>query len=101
MSIRGCELLTSTATQAAQMTTPTINSPSVFAPPHPHAVVSLTAIKTSVMPVLINTAAGQLMRPGTRTGDSGTNLQVQIAAATIRTSGSQNSQCQLRCSTIA
>ena len=35
------------------------------------------------MPALISAAAGQLIRPGTRTGDSGTNRQVQTAPATI------------------
>ena len=53
------------------------------------------------MPPLISAAAGQLIRPGTRTGDSGTNRHVHTAAATISTSGNQKSQCQLRCSTIA
>ena len=83
MSISGCALLTSTATQAAQITPPTTSIPIVFAEPQPHVVVSLIAIRTSVIPALISAAAGQLIRPGTRTGDSGTKRHVQTAATTI------------------
>ena len=53
------------------------------------------------MPRLMRAAARQLMRPGARTGDSGTNRRVQTAATTVASNGSQNSQCQLRCSTMS
>src|SRR2546421_324853 len=81
--------------------TPAASTPSVCAEPQPHTVVSLIATSASEMPVLIRTAAGQLTRPATRTGDSGTNRHVQNAAATISGSGIQKSQCQLRCSTTS
>jgi 2-polyprenyl-3-methyl-5-hydroxy-6-metoxy-1,4-benzoquinol methylase len=60
--------------------------------PQPHVVVSLIAISTIEMPRVISAAASQLMRPGTRTGDSGMNRQVANAAMTITISGIQNSQ---------
>ncbi len=99
MSIRGSALRASTTTQAAQIARPAPSRPSVRAEPQPQTVVSLIATSASDMPALINTAAGQLIRPGTRTGDSGTKRQVQNAAGTISSSGIQNSQCQLRRST--
>ncbi len=40
----------------------------------------------------IKRAPIQLMRPGARTGDSGTKMKVAIVAATDMTSGIQNSQ---------
>ena len=40
----------------------------------------------------INTAPSQLMRPGERTGDSGTKANVAMVAATDMISGIQNSQ---------
>src|SRR5690242_20518846 len=80
MSISGWELAISTATQAAQVTAPATSIPIVFVEPHPQVVVSLIAIRINVIPALISAAAGQLMRPGTRTGDSGTNRHVHTAA---------------------
>ncbi len=50
------------------------------------------AISTQQNPTDISAAASQLTRPGTRSGDSGTNRQVQIAAPTMTTSGIQYSQ---------
>jgi hypothetical protein len=55
-------------------------------------VVSLTAISTVESPTVISAAASQLMRPGTRIGDSGMKRQVATAASRIATSGIQNSQ---------
>src|SRR5581483_6741432 len=100
MSMSGSLLRTSTRTHATQKRTPAASITIVFVPPQPHTVVSLTATRTRVMPALISAAASQLMRPGTRTGDSGTNRHVQTVATTSTASGSQKSQCQLRCSTI-
>ena len=71
---------------------PTASRPSVLGEPHPHVVVIEIAMSTHQKPAVISAAASQLTRPGTRTGDSGTNRQVQIAAATVTTSGIQNSQ---------
>src|SRR5579862_9885912 len=92
MSISGTELRVSTTTQTAHSTRPATSTPIVRADPHPHVVVSLTATSASEIPALINAAAPQLMRPGTRTGDSGTKRHVQKAAGTMTTSGIQNSQ---------
>lgn len=92
MSISGSALRTSTATQAAHPSSPTASRPSVRAEPQPQTVVSEMATSTQQNPTVISAAAHQLTRPGTRTGDSGTNRQVQIAAATITTSGIQYSQ---------
>ena len=100
MSISGSALRASTAIQPQQTSRPAPSRPSVLGEPQPQLVVSLIASSTAVMPVLISTAAVQLIRPGTRTGDSGTNRHVHTAATTIRTSGSQNIHCQLSCSTI-
>jgi hypothetical protein len=51
--------------------------------------VSLTASSTSTSPMLISDAASQLMRLGTRMGDSGTATWVRTVAATTGSSGSQ------------
>ena len=51
--------------------------------------------------MLISAAASQLTRPGERTGDSGMYRHVHTAATSVTASGIQNSQCQLRCSTIS
>ena len=40
----------------------------------------------------IRTAPSQLMRPGERTGDSGTKTKVAMVAVTDMTSGTQKSQ---------
>ena len=50
------------------------------------------AISTQEKPAVISAAASQLTWPGTLTGDSGMNRQVQIAAMTVTISGIQNSQ---------
>ena len=72
----------------------------VLVPPQPHTVVSEIAISTQLMPTVISAAASQFTWPGDRTGDSGMNRQVHTAASMVTISGNQNSQCQLRCSTI-
>ena len=87
-------------THSAQTRMPTTNRAIVFRPPQPHTVVWAIAISTSEIPTVISAAASQFILPGERTGDSGMNRQVAIAASTVTTSGSQNSQCQLRCWTI-
>src|SRR5204863_5774480 len=96
MSVSGSALRSSTSTQSAQTARPAASNPIVLGDPHPQVVVSEMAISTITMPADINAAASQLTRPGTRTGDSGTNRQVKKIAATVTRSGIQNSQCQLR-----
>ena len=100
MSINGSRLWTSTHTHAAQTSTPAPNSAIVFVPVQPQTVVCAIAIRRQEMPALISAAASQFTWPGVRTGDSGTNRHVQNAASSVTTSGAQNSQCQLRCSTM-
>ena len=92
MSTSGFALRTSTAIQATETAMPTASRPSVFVDPQPHVVVWLIAISTIDMPIVIRTAASQLMRPGSFTGDSGMNRQVASAAKTVGINGSQNSQ---------
>ena len=92
ISISGSRLRISTMTQARQISAPTPIRAIVFGNPQPHVIVSLTAIRITDMPTLINAAASQLTRPGTRTGDSGTNRQVHTADTTITISGNQYSQ---------
>jgi len=100
MSTSGSLLRASTATQTAHTTSPPASRPIVLIEPQLQTVASLTASRAAEMPTVISAAAAQLMRPGTRTGDSGTNRQVKTPAATITISGIQNSQCQLRCCRI-
>ena len=95
MSIRGSRLRISTTTHAAQSSRPAPISPIVRVEPQPQVVASLIASSTAVIPVDMSSAASQFTRPGTRTGDSGTNRQVPSAAATITTSGIQKIHCQL------
>src|SRR6516164_9885892 len=77
MSISGSLLWTSTQIHAAITTAPVANRAIVLDPPHPQTVVWAIAISTQEMPMLMSAAAGQLTRPGVRTGDSGTNRHVQ------------------------
>src|SRR3954464_8038363 len=77
MSISGFELRTSTATHATQKSAPIAIQKIVLLEPHPHIDVLLTAISTTLMPMLMSPAASQLILPGTRTGDSGTKRHVQ------------------------
>ena len=100
MSISGSRLWTSTQIHAAITSAPAANSAIVLAPPQPQTVVCAIPISTKQIPTLISVAASQFTRPGERIGDSGTNRHVHTAATRVTTSGSQNSQCQLRCSTI-
>ncbi len=72
MSMSGSRLRTSTTIHTTQTRRPAASRTRVFVEPHPQVVVSLIAIRTRLTPTLINPAATQLMRPGTRTGDSGT-----------------------------
>jgi hypothetical protein len=89
MSINGTSLRSSTSTQAVVSATPAASRPRVLGEPQPHVIVSEIAMSMQQKPAVISTAASQLTRPGTRTGDSGTKRQVQKAAATVTTSGIQ------------
>src|ERR1700677_1728785 len=92
MSTSGLLARTSTVIQTSEIARPTAIRPSARADPQPHVVVSDTAIRTVDMPIVISAADSQLMRPGTRTGDSGLKRQVATAASTVAISGIQNSQ---------
>ncbi len=71
MSISGLRERISTSTHMAVTTRPAAIRPRALAEPQPQLVVSLTASRTVERPTVIRKAAPQLMRPGTRTGDSG------------------------------
>ena len=92
MSMSGSSLCSSTMIQAAVVARPKASSPIVLGEPQPQVIVSEIAMSTQQKPTDMRAAASQLTRPGTRTGDSGTNSWVQIAAARVTISGIQNSQ---------
>jgi hypothetical protein len=60
----------------------------------------LTATSSATSQAPSRSAPGQSIRPGARTGDSGTATAMPIVAATIPTSGNQNSQWYEKCSVI-
>src|SRR5579872_4251400 len=90
MSTRGCDERASLRTHRASSTRPAAIAPIVFADSQCQVDVSLTASSTATSPSDISAAPAQLTRPGSFTGDSGTNTYVAIVIATIGTSGSQN-----------
>ncbi len=89
MSTSGWSDLDSLRTQKASRTTPATIRPIVFAESQCQDAVSLTAINTAARPVDIRAVPAQLIRPGMRIGDSGTNTWISAVAITIGISGSQ------------
>src|SRR5215472_162267 len=100
MSISGVAARSSAATQIAASTTAAASSPITRAEPQPQSEASLSASSSATSQPDSSTAGSQLIRPGLRTGDSGTNSSAPTAAAIVRNSGSQNSQRQPSASTI-
>ena len=92
MSISGVAARSSVITQAAPRTTVAASRPITRAEPQPQAGASLSAISSATSHADSSTAGSQLIRPGVRTGDSGTNTMADTAAMTVRINGSQNSQ---------
>ena len=60
--------------------------------PQPHDGASLTATSRATSHAESRIAASQLIRPGVRTGDSGTTRWVATATTATTTPGIQNSQ---------
>src|SRR4051794_22113531 len=92
MSTSGSGELTSSRIQKPRTSRPRAMPVSVLPEPQPHVVVLVIEIRTITRPADISAAAVQLMWPGDLIGDSGTKTWVATVAATIATSGSQNSQ---------
>ena len=67
-------------------------SPRTLADPHPQVGASLTPTSRATSQAESRTAASQLIRPGVRTGDSGTKSCAETAATSVMISGIQNSQ---------
>ena len=99
MSTSGSSLRDSTRTHAAARTIAAASEPSVPAEIHPQLEPSLTGTSKATSQPASSRAPAGLIRPGVRTGDSGTNTTIPTAAATTATSGSQNSQWYDRCCT--
>ncbi len=92
MSISGVTALSSEATQLAASTTAAASRPSTRPEPQPQLGASLSATSKATSHEDRSTAGSQLIRPGVRTGDSGTNSTADTAAMIVRIIGSQNSQ---------
>ena len=92
MSISGVAERSSAITQAAPSTTAAASRPSTRAENQPQAGASLRATSSATSHADSSTAGSQLIRPGVRTGDSGTNSTADTAAMIVRIIGSQNSQ---------
>ena len=92
MSISGVAACSSAVTQAPASTTAAASRPITRADPQPQDGAWLSATSSAASQADSSTAGSQLIRPGLRTGDSGTKIMAAIAAATVRISGSQNSQ---------
>ncbi len=92
MSISGVAARSSASTQTAARTTAAASRPITRAEPQPQPGASLGATSSATSHPDSSTAGSQLIRPGVRTGDSGTNKIAQTAAMTVRIIGSQNSQ---------
>ena len=100
MSTTGASLRDSAHTQTRIRTAASTKRPIVFPEVQPQLPPSLTGTSSATSQPASSTAPIGSIRPGVRTGDSGTNTIVPTAAATTATSGSQNSQWYERCSTI-
>lgn len=88
MSTSGESLTVSLRTHTASRRKPAASSASVLPASQCHVGLSLTATSTAPRPADINAAPVQLTRPGTRTGDSGTNRWTATVVATMGISGS-------------
>ncbi len=92
MSISGVVARSSARIQAAASTTAAASRPITRLEPQPQLGASLSATSSATSQADSSTAGSQLIRPGVRTGDSGTNSTAETAATIVRISGSQNSQ---------
>lgn len=72
----------------------------VLPSPQPQVSPSLTASRIATSDTARTNVPTMSRRPGLRTGDSGMPKTAPSSAMTTSTAGSQNSQCQDRCSTM-
>ena len=92
MSISGLSLRASAQTQIGRTTAARANRPTVMGEPQPQTWPWLTASRSATSQVDISRALETLIRPGARSGDSGTKKCAVTAASPVRIIGSQNSQ---------
>ena len=92
MSISGVAARSSAVTQPAASSTAAASRPRTRLEPQPQAGASLSATSSATSHADSSRAGAQLIRPGVRTGDSGTKSTADTAAMIVRTIGSQNSQ---------
>jgi hypothetical protein len=92
MSISGVAARSSAVTQPAARITAPASRPTTRLEPQPQAGASLSATSSATSHEDSRTAGSKLIRPGERTGDSGTNSTADTAAMIVRIIGSQNSQ---------
>ena len=92
MSASGCSVRRSTATQIASTATPAAIRPSVRALPQPQSLAREMAMSGSTSPTPSSAAPRQSIRPGMRSGDSGTHSWVAIAASAALMAPSQKIQ---------
>ena len=81
MSASGCSVRRSTATQTASTASPAAISPSVRGAPQPQSLAREIANSGSTRPTASSTAPRTSIRPGVRSGDSGTHEWVARAAS--------------------
>src|SRR6202034_3191633 len=87
-------------TQIPASTTAPASIPSTAGEAQPHSDASLSGTSSSTSQPDIRMAGSQLIVPGLRTGDCGTNSTAATVAITVTIIGSQNSQRQLSAFTI-
>ncbi len=92
MSISGVSLRASAQTQTGRTTAVAAKSPTVVTDPQPQTCPWLTASRRVTSQVDMSSAVATLIRPGARSGDSGTKKCAVTAAAAVRIIGSQKSQ---------
>jgi hypothetical protein len=92
MSISGVTARISVITHARPSPTAATSRPTTAAESQPQSGASLNATSSTTNHADSSAAGSQLIRPGLRTGDSGTNSTAQTAASTARPSGNQNNQ---------
>src|ERR1700730_14771029 len=100
MSISGVADRSSDQTQAAASTTAPASSPMTAGDPQPQTDASLSGTSSSTSHPDRRMAGSQLIVPGLRMGDWGTNSTAPTVAITVTMAGSQNSQRQLSAFTI-
>src|SRR5436190_4909631 len=92
MSTSGAALRDSTLIQSGNTTAATVKKARVRVESHPHDAPSLMGTRNATSHPASRIAPSGSMRPGVRTGDSGTNAMIPAVAASTANSGNQKSQ---------